>query len=209
MKTWLERIGILVFGIFLGILLTRFYSCSKEDIPVQADSNVTKRQEIQAKKDAKVGILEVPFKTELKPKVVYQQKADKKYYDQTVKKDLVTSMKASKSELQIFTLNPGDSLAKEWIFKNPGRQWSLVTDNGKLTLIQKDWYWRKLMATVEYNTHPNDIQDLSRDILVGAKSRLEWKDRVELELSLKHNTQNKLSLNNLIINAELNITLSK
>ena len=90
MKLWIDRIICFVLGCLCMFLFTKFNSCGKEDTPAQADSNVTKRQQVQAKKDAQVGILETPFKTELKPKAVFKQKAENQFYNETVRKDLIT-----------------------------------------------------------------------------------------------------------------------
>lgn len=211
MKIWLERICIAAVFFAIGFATAKFKGCDEKQTPPASNNTVMERQQIQSEKDAKLGVLDVPFKTEVKPKTVYQQKGTKEYVNKISKEDLVTSAKADKSNLQIFTFNPSDSSVKEYNYDNPGRKWSITKDkNGNLKLVKNYWYWRTLMAGIEYKTSPSDIQQFDRSNLsILAKTRVEFQDMIELEIKAKHNLGLKPAINNIELNAELNFTIIK
>lgn len=210
-KTIFGAIFLFIAGMTAQYFIANITGCKKVSEPVIVinDSTTQARADYQVSKDTSTSLLEIPFKTHLKPITVYQQKAKGNYVAETNKKDLVTSMKATKSELSVFAFNNSDSLIKEYKFDNPGRQFSLVTQNGNIYVKSYDWYWRTLMLTGGITTTADNYDWQNVNKKVGLKTRLEWKDRIELEASVKHNLTEAPALKNLELNIELNYTLIK
>lgn len=217
----LKYLLLIVIGMALGFFLRGgnlfglnpfgLSGCGKspEPVLVTADPTTQARAEYRAAKDTSYSVFEMPFKTHLKPRVIYKQKASEQYSKETLRKDLVTGIRAERSELSVFTFNPNDSTVKEYKFENPGRQFTLQTQNGNIFVKSNDFYFRTLMLNAEFRTASDnyDWQNVSKNI--GLKSRLEWKDKVELEAAVKYDVQKTLSLKNVEINLQLNYTLIK
>ncbi len=205
----LKYLAVIVFGMALGFYLRGVNGCGKQSgpLPLAADSNTQARAEYKTAKDTSYSIFEMPFKTHLKPGVIYTQKAKGNYANETLQKDLITGIRAEKSGIEINTFNPADSILKEYHFDNPGRSFTIQSQNGNLFVKSNDFYIRTLSLISDFRFQNSDFKN--PDKYIGLQSRLEWKDRFEIQASVLHPLEIKPALNNLEFNLQLNYTLIK
>lgn len=210
----LKYLLVIVFGMALGFFLRDFNifglsGCGKSPEPVLviADSTTQARAGYRTAKDTSIGLFEMPFKTHLKPRVIYTQKASEQYSKETLTKDLVTGIRAERSELSVFTFNPNDSTVKEYKFENPGRQFTLQAQNGNIFVKSNDFYLRTLSLISDFRFQNSDFKNPEK--YIGLQSRLEWKDRIELQAGARIPLDKKPSLQNIEYNLQLNLTLIK
>lgn len=204
----------LLFGIVcmaLGFWVRGVSGCNPKSDPLQivSDPTTIERQAIAVHNDTSRSFVEPLYNTQQKTKVVYRQKADSNYAHEVTQKDVVTSVHADKSELSVFTYNTKTNEVSEYKFANPGREFSLIPQDGKIFLKSNDFYLRTLMLNAEAKFNGTEINWIDADKFIGLKSRLEFRDQLELEIGAKHNLKNSISLQNIEFNLQLNYTLIK
>ena len=213
---------LLVFFIFFAGFFTGTFDLHKkvldifsgEEAPVIEAMKDVKTQERAEEhhKDAgdDITIFEKPFKTWVKPIKRTETKATVGFVNETKNFDLIRSADVSKSKATFYTFNFSDSTVSEFTFDNPGRSFSLITTSDGLQIKRNNWYWRTLMASVEYETKVDSIEHFAfKNMKAGLETRLEFQDSFEFNLNLKHDFKNKLALKNIILGAEVKGVLIK
>jgi len=201
---------IIICSMAIGYFLRGASGCKKSPEAVTAinDSTTQKRSEY-ASADTSMGFIEPLYKTHLKPTAVYQQKAKGNYDSLTKRKDLVTSVKATKSEISFFTYNQNDSLIKQEVFENHGRGFTAVATENGMYVKQDKFFLRTLMLAGDFKFTGNKTDWNSIGKSIGLKTRLEYEDKFEIELGVKHDFNNSLSLQNIEANIGINLILIK
>lgn len=183
---------------------------SDEPVLTKTDEHTEERAIEFQEENKDVKWYQAGTKTEIKPKIIFKEKASNDFIKESLSSDLIKGAKADKSGLTLFTYNNSDSTVKEYNFESPGRSFTLVSTPEGLTLIRNNWYWKTLMLYGRYETTVDNISLVEKSRKeIGLKTRIEFQDALEIEPYVMHDFNNVLSLKNITVGVTANLTLIK
>lgn len=192
---WILRAVILF--VFIMIIWIVIRSCNQDsgEVPetiIIHDTAVVTRYQTELKRDTVVKWFEKIVYKNSEPKYIYHQKTDTVFRDKVKTLDVMLKVNKSKNKLNIYAYDNNNMLLKEYVYYDVAPEFTATSVTGDIKVKSKLFYFSPAVFTrFETDYILNDKQ-----LSAGIKSRLSYKDIVQLELGTgyKHsfsNTANK------------------
>lgn len=141
------------------------------------------------------------------PVVIYSQKTDSVFIEKIRYKDLMLKLNKKGNDLKIFAVNSYDSTVKEYFFPNIYPNFSATSTEGNIIIKNNRFDLDFFRFSLEHQrTIPQYDKLANGNLTLGFEPKLKFGNSFELELGLKHKTENTLSLNNTITSAKLSFS---
>ena len=148
----------------------------------------------------------VVYKTP-EPVIIYKQKTDSVFIEKIRYKDLMLKLDKKGNDLKIFAVNSYDSTVKEYFFPNVYPNFSATSAEGDIVIKNQRFDFDLLRFTLEHQRLVQQYDKLeSGTFTLGFEPRIKFGNTFELELGIKHKTENTLSLNNMMTSAKLSFS---
>jgi hypothetical protein len=204
-------LGLIIYAVcflLLSYALARIASCKKiGDIGntiIIHDTTVVTRYEREVKRDTVVKWYERIALRKPEPDYVYVQKTDSVFSEKFKTYDLMLKVDKAGDVLIIKALNKSDSLIKEYVWSDIGRDFILTSQNKNLSLKTQNLYWTGVTSRFALRNDLRTLKEITEyDYTAGLNTGISYMDKLTLTLGAEYSLKNKSAYLNLELNCRL------
>lgn len=164
---------LILSSIFL--ILSYFSGSRNSDNLILHDTTIVTRYKKELIRDTVIKWYEKVKYIRNKPEEIRSQKADSIIAADFKDKDLMFKIDKVKDNMIIKTLNSKDSLIKEYLFSNTGRDFSLISQKNNIYLKSKLFYFSGINLMIGYDIYKD------KELSLAISSGINWRERIYLE----------------------------
>ncbi|MCX6162104.1 MAG: hypothetical protein NTV87_12335, partial [Ignavibacteriae bacterium] len=138
------------------------------------------------------------------PDYIYVQKTDSVFSEKFKTYDLMLKVDKAGDVLIIKALNKSDSLIKEYVWSDVGRDFILTSQNKNLSLKTQNLYWTGVTSRFALRNDLRTLKDITEyDYTAGLNTGISYMDKLTLTLGAEYSLKNKSAYLNLELNCRL------
>lgn len=198
---WIARISVVLTIIIFAIVIMKLRACKSDDVQPTStiyihDTTVVERYKESVKKDTVIRWFEKIIYKKSEPEKVYYTKTDSLFIREVEKLDVMLSVEKKSRGLFIYAFNERDTLAKQYVFTDVGREFTVIAQSGKLFVKSKKFYWDGVSFLAGANVAPDGISKLKNyNPTVGLRTGISYLDKFGIEFGTNYEFKsNQLSL---------------
>ncbi|MCX6163207.1 MAG: hypothetical protein NTV87_17945 [Ignavibacteriae bacterium] len=204
-------LGLIIYAVcflLLSYALARISSCKKVgDIGntiIIHDTTVVTRYEREVKRDTVVKWYERITSRKPEPEYIYVQKTDSVFSEKFKSYDFMLKVDKAGDMLIIKALNEKDSLIKEYIWSEVGRDFILTSQHKNISLKTQKLYWTGVTSRFALRGDIRTLKDINEcDYTAGLNTGISYMDKLTLTLGAEYSLKNKSAYLNLELNCRL------
>ncbi len=171
--------------VVIGVLVYR--GCTRDLSPIAIhDTTTVIRYHDAVKMDTVIKWYERVIYKESKPTVIYEQKVDTVFIEQTKDYDLMLHVKKKGTDLWIYAINQNGQVLKEYVYHNVGDDFSAVSQPENIFVKSARFGWNGIAPLINYRWRFTDQRWNEGRFGIGVKTGINYLERLDLSLSIEN-----------------------
>lgn len=188
MNVWIKTALAVTLIIIIAAVFYFTKHNKKEDVMIIHDTNVIKKYEKEIIRDTVYNFRDKIVYKKSVPEKIYVQRVDTVFTDRISSFDLPLRIEKKGDEMNVKAINLEDSVLKEYVFRDIGRDFVLTPLRRNLKLKTRNYYFDKPILSVSLNYELSGGNG-NTYYAFGLESGISYREKMYLTSDLKYTTK--------------------